>query len=44
MDDPKAEMAINAVLMYLKESGIQDRNAQQEWIAKVFAAVKQRAK
>lgn len=44
--DPKvaADMAVNAVLHYLNESGLRSQNEKQEWIAKVFAAVKSRAK
>lgn len=39
-----AEMAANAVLKYLSECGIVEQDAKQKWIAKVFEAVKTRAK
>jgi hypothetical protein len=38
-----AEMAVNAVLNYLRECGIQEHDERRAWIAKVFEKVNQRA-
>ena len=37
--DMAADMAVNAVCLYLDESGIQDRAARHQWITLVFARV-----
>lgn len=40
--DMAAEMAVNAVLKYLRDSGLVDEAQQDAWIAKVYALVKER--